>query len=202
VNPPAERTETAAAAKASRAQRLAGYLDRARSGEAGALQEIVRELTPLLWHVARAQGLSAEHAADVVQTTWLELLRRLHEIRSPQALAAWLTTTTRHEAWRTTRQDRKHADVGDELETVADPTPEAIDRLIVEERHRVLLRHFRRLSQRCQNLLRVVAEVDRPNYAVVSEALGMPPGSIGPTRGRCLGRLREMLLADPQWSVT
>ena len=204
VSQPAERTETSEAARAGRPERRADYLDRARSGEAGALQEIVRELTPLLWHVARTQGLSAEQAADVVQTTWLELLRRLNEIRSPQALAGWLTTATRHEAWRIMRQERKHAGSGDEFEaeTLADPAPEAADRLIAEERQRVLIRHFGRLSQRCQTLLRVVAEADRPSYAVVSEALGMPAGSIGPTRGRCLARLRDMLLADPQWSAT
>ncbi|MEK8103881.1 sigma factor [Micromonospora sp. M12] len=61
---------------------------------------MVRELNPLLWHVARAQGLAAEEAADVVQTTWLELVRGLHTIRSPSALTAWLVTTTRRESWR------------------------------------------------------------------------------------------------------
>ena len=65
--------------QADRAERLADYLDRARGGETGALHQVVRELTPLLWHVARTQGLSSEQAADVVQSTWLELLRRLHE---------------------------------------------------------------------------------------------------------------------------
>ena len=66
----------------------------------------------------------------------------------------------------------------------------------------MLLHHFRQLSQRCQALLRVVAEVERPDYAVVAQAMAMPRGSIGPTRGRCLSRLREMLLADPRWSAT
>ena len=60
----------------------------------GALGDVVRELNPLLWHVARAEGLTAEEAADVVQTTWLELLRRLQDIQSPRALTAWLVIAT------------------------------------------------------------------------------------------------------------
>lgn len=188
--------------QASKAERLAGYLERARSGETGALHEIVSELTPLLWHVARAQGLATEQAADVVQTTWLELLRHLHDIRSPQALSGWLASTARHEAWRVQRRDRRHTDAGTETDTLADPAPAAVEGLILQERDQVLLQHFRRLSQRCQALLRVVAEVDRPDYETVSQALAMPRGSIGPTRGRCLAQLRQLLLADPRWSAT
>ena len=70
-----------ATGNAERGQRLAGCLQRARDGDRAALDEVVLELNPLLWHVARAQGLAKEDASDVVQTTWLELVRRLREIR-------------------------------------------------------------------------------------------------------------------------
>ena len=186
---------------ADRAARLARCLEQAREGERGALDEVVRELNPLLWHVARAQGLTAEHAADVVQTTWLELLRRLHEIRSPQALTAWLVSTTRREAWRTRARLRKQAHEGVEvLDEVGDATVDVPELVATADRDGVLWRHVRRLSERCRTLLRIVAFVDRPDYSVVAEALGMPRGSIGPTRGRCLAKLREMLLADPNWA--
>jgi RNA polymerase sigma factor (sigma-70 family) len=186
---------------AERSARLARCLDRARSGDARALDEVVRELNPVLWHVARAQDLTIEQAADVVQTTWLELLRRLDDIRSSGALTAWLVTATRREAWRVRdRQRRQTADGTEALATAVDPGPEPHEHLITDERDRVLWRHFRTLPERCRTLLRVVAQVDRPDYAVVAEALGMPRGSIGPTRGRCLAKLREMLLADPAWS--
>lgn len=158
-------------------------------------------MTPLLWHIARTEGLPAGQVPDVVQTVWLELLRRMREIRSPQALTAWLTTTTRREAWRVQRRSRRHADVDADLETLPDPAPAATDQIVTRERNQVLMDHFRNLSQRCQALLRIVAEVDRPDYDVVAKALGMPKGSIGPTRGRCLARLREMLLADPRWEA-
>ncbi|MBB5872619.1 RNA polymerase sigma factor (sigma-70 family) [Allocatelliglobosispora scoriae] len=191
----------AAGTRADRPARLARCLERARGGELGALDEVVRELTPLLWHVARAQGLEAGDAADVVQTTWLELLRRLHEIRSPQALTAWLISATRREAWHVNRRRRRLAEPDTELlDSVADPIADLSERVVDDEQHRVLWRQFQQLSQRCRELLRIVALVDRPDYAVVSEALSMPHGSIGPTRGRCLAKLRELLLADPVWS--
>jgi RNA polymerase sigma factor (sigma-70 family) len=190
---------SAGAARAERTARLAACVERARAGDTGALDEVVRELTPLLWHVARAQGLDEVRAADVVQTAWLELVRRLAEIRSPQALTAWLVSTTKREAWQVNRRDRRTVH-SDELAEVADGAPEPSERLVEAERDRVLWRHFQRLSDRCRELLRIVAMVDRPDYSAVSEALDMPHGSIGPTRGRCLEKLRGMLLTDPQWS--
>jgi RNA polymerase sigma factor (sigma-70 family) len=183
-----------------RAARLAECLERARNGEMAALGDAVRELNPLLWHIARAEGLTAEESADVVQTTWLELLRRLHDIRSPRALTSWLVTATRREAWRTRELSRRQApDGAARLESEPDPGPLPGERLLSDERDRALWQHFQRLPERCRTLLRIVTQAARPDYAAVAEALGIPVGSIGPTRGRCLAKLREMLLADPGW---
>jgi RNA polymerase sigma factor (sigma-70 family) len=183
-------------------EHLGRLLERARDGDRESLRELVRVLDPVLWRVARAQGLGAEDAADVVQTSWLELMRRLHEIRTPRAVTAWLITTTRREAWH--RRSRARRDVPGEpavLETVADGGPAPGERLLADERDRVLWRHFERLSERCRDLLRIVAQVERPDYTVIAAAFGMPHGSIGPTRGRCLAKLRAMLLDDPAWST-
>ena len=189
-------------AAADRAARVGACLERARKGETAALSGVVRELSPLLWHVARAQGLTAEESADVVQTTWLELLRRLHDIRSPRALTSWLITATRREAWRVRDLSRRQAPDGvAKLESAPDPGPGPGEQLLSDERDRALWRHFQRLPERCRMLLRIVAHVARPDYAAVAKALGMPIGSIGPTRGRCLAKLREMLLDDPGWSA-
>jgi RNA polymerase sigma factor (sigma-70 family) len=189
-----------AADNRDRAARLGACLDRARAGDRGALDAAVRELNPLLWHVARSQGLDAEEAADVVQTTWLALLRSLDGIRSPQALTGWLITTARREAWQVRARRRRVVPDEAALDAVPDPDPRPDERLLVDERDRVLWAHFRRLPERCRTLLRLVAQVRRPDYAAVAEALGMPHGSIGPTRGRCLAKLRAMLLADPAWT--
>ena len=180
---------------------LGECFERAREGDRAALRAIVQELNPLLWHVARSQGLSREDAADVVQTAWLELIRSLREIRTAAALTSWLVTITRREAWRVrTRSQRQLPDSDGILGGLADPGPEAAHGLLTSERDRVLWRHFQQLPERCQQLLRIVAQVDRPDYAEVAQAMGMPHGSIGPTRGRCLAKLRQSLLDDPEWS--
>ncbi len=187
--------------RAGRPARLAACLDRARAGDLAALDEIVEELNPLLWSVARAEGLTHEDAADVVQTTWLELVRQMHTIRSPLALTAWLIQATKREAWHTDARRRKRAGPGvDFLAEVPDATPDPAEQAVTTGRHGVLWQHFAKLSERCKTLLRVIAHADRPDYAGIAEALGMPHGSIGPTRGRCLAKLRAMLLADPAWS--
>jgi RNA polymerase sigma factor (sigma-70 family) len=189
-------------AASDRAARLGACLLRARDGETAALNEIISELNPLLWHVARSEGLGAEEAADVVQTSWLELLRRLHEIRSPQALTSWLVTATRREAWRVRELSRRQAADGTaRLESAPDPDPGPGELLLADERDQILWRHVQRLPERCRQLLRIVAHVPRPDYAAVASAMAMPVGSIGPTRGRCLAKLREMLQADPGWSA-
>ena len=202
--PPPAVTDTAADdARANRAERLAAYLRQAQGGDTAALDPVIRELNPLLWHVARSQGLSTEDAIDVVQTTWLELLQRMREIRSPQALTMWLISTTRRGAWRAASRRRREvaSETNKLLGQVPDSTPDIDDRLDADARYRVLWRHLQHLPERCRELLRIVAMVDRPDYDDVAAALGMPRGSIGPTRGRCLSKLRALLTADPAWST-
>jgi RNA polymerase sigma factor (sigma-70 family) len=191
-----------AAARSERAARQAGLFTEARDGNAAAFDALARELNPLLWHVVRAQGLASEEAADVVQTTWLELVQRLRDIRSPQALTGWLVTTARRQAWHVrSRQRRQDEDGTEAIVDVSDAGAGPPDVAETSERHRVLWRHVQTLSDRCRELLRIVAFVDRPEYDVVAEALAMPRGSVGPTRGRCLAELRASLAADPAWEM-
>ncbi|GIE98892.1 RNA polymerase sigma factor [Paractinoplanes rishiriensis] len=181
-------------------EHLGALLEQARAGDPSSLRELVRTLNPVLWRVARGQGLTAEDAADVVQTTWLELLRRLDQIRTPSAVTAWLVTATRREAWHRRTRTRQTLPP-DALLTEPDTAPTPDEHLLADERDRVLWRNFARLPQRCRDLLRIVAQVDRPDYAVIAEAFGMPHGSIGPTRSRCLTKLRTLLQSDPAWST-
>jgi RNA polymerase sigma factor (sigma-70 family) len=135
----------------------------------------------------------------VVQTTWLNLLRSLADIHTPAALTAWLVTATKREAWRAKDAHRNETLAGDEvfadlLDGSADPVEEAL----VGDQRRRLWKAVDQLSTRCQQLLRVVAFTPRPDYGLVATRLGMPKGSIGPTRGRCLAKLRELLISDPE----
>jgi RNA polymerase sigma factor (sigma-70 family) len=173
--------------------RHAACLVAARAGDRAALDVLVAELTPLVWHVARSNGLDRATAEDVVQTVWLALLRHLERLAEPKALVSWLITTTRREAGRTRRRGNAQVElppeVADQL-TNDDPLPEA--ELLRDERDRQLWAAFHQLPQRCQELLRMTVLAGRAEYRAVAEALHMPHGSIGPTRGRCLSTLRTL----------
>ena len=181
--------------------RIANLLNAARDGRDEALAEIVAELSPLLWQVARAAGLTGGDAEDVVQTAWVQLLSHLDGIHTSAALTAWLVTTTRREAWRVRAAGRRQLPAEqDWLTTVPDPGPGSEDRVIVDDQQRTLWAALGKLSPRCQELLRIVAFVPRPDYDAVAGVLGIPRGSIGPTRGRCLAKLRAMLPSDLEGS--
>ncbi|MEU7857592.1 sigma-70 family RNA polymerase sigma factor [Nonomuraea sp. NPDC049141] len=188
---------------ADRRERLAGLLQEARDGRREALNLIAADLTPLLWQVVRRQGLDREAAEDVIQTTWLRLLRHLKSITAPRALIEWLVTTATREAWRVQATQRDAQPVSptafDDVPD-SDTLPEEL--VLRNERHQALWNAMARLSDSCRDLLRLVAFVRRPNYDAVALTLGMPKGSIGPTRGRCLAKLRRLLAEDRGWSVS
>lgn len=183
-----------------RTERLGATLVRAQAGDRESLHAIVAELTPLLWNVARGQGLERADAEDVVQSVWLSLVARLAHIETPNALIGWLVTACKREAWRArTVRDRSRAVEAADLADLVDPEPAADERLLADERLRTVRAALERLSPRCAELLRMLAVADRPDYSEIAGALGMPRGSVGPTRGRCLAKLRELLLADGRW---
>jgi RNA polymerase sigma factor (sigma-70 family) len=174
--------------------RMADLLDAARGGNDDALGQITAELTPMLWHVARAAGLGTDDAEDVVQTVWERLLSHLADIRVPQALVSWLVMTAKHEAWRMRSSGRRQLPADQEwLTALPDRAPGTEEQIVIDEQYRALWRAVGQLSAPCQELLRIVAFVPRPDYQSVSTALGMPVGSIGPTRGRCLEKIRVLL---------
>jgi RNA polymerase sigma factor (sigma-70 family) len=182
-----------------------------RDGDRAAFDELVGVVTPLLWHTVRAQGLDPVAAEDVVQTVWLRLLHSGDKIRDPRTVVAWLLTASRREAWRVGKRARDDlmrtaglfGEEGEEITRVPsrrDGPPDRPDDVVCrQEGQRRLWQHVRELPERCRELMRVIAFADRPDYALIAEALGMPVGSIGPTRGRCLAKLRQELARDPHW---
>ncbi|MDO9380755.1 MAG: sigma-70 family RNA polymerase sigma factor [Nocardioidaceae bacterium] len=177
--------------------RAAGDFTAWRGGEPAALDRLVRALTPVLWHVVRASGLEEARAEDVVQTTWMTLVRRGDGVSDPRAIGAWLTTTARREAWRVSKVDGRSRPVDDEVlaRHVPDATSAETEAVLADDHDR-LWRCVGRLSERCVRLLRVVAFDQRPDYAGIAHDLSMPVGSIGPTRRRCLDKLRAELALE------
>jgi len=181
----------------SRWERAAEMFEAWRTGDARAMDDLVRLMTPVLWHVVRAYGLDRALAEDVVQTTWLTLVRRHESITQPKAVSGWLTMCARREAWRIGKLHRRaDATDADALEPHL-PVGESAERTAVrDDETRRLWTAVGGLDERCRRLLRIVAFEERPDYARIAEDLGMPVGSIGPTRQRCLGKLRKSLESE------
>ncbi|BDZ41217.1 DNA-directed RNA polymerase sigma-70 factor [Paraoerskovia sediminicola] len=182
--------------------RAAYAVVRYRSGDPTALDAFVREATPLLWHTARSQGTPRELADDVVQSTWVALVRHVDTIEEPMATLKWLLITTKRTAWDVVRRhrtaERASAPLPDDDPTgppreLVDDTSGPADLVLRDERDRALWDALATLPERCRTLLRLVSMADRPDYRAISEAVGMPVGSIGSTRGRCLAKLRTAL---------
>ncbi|GAB3596670.1 hypothetical protein GCM10027446_23860 [Angustibacter peucedani] len=175
---------------------VAELLAMAADGAQTAWDEVVRRYERLVWSVARSHRLEQSDAADAVQTTWLRLVEHLGQIQDPERLGAWLATTARRESLRLVgRRKREQQDgADDELALVPDDGIGVEEALLGSERDALLLRGVRQLEPRCQQLLRVLSASPPPRYDAVAEAFGMPIGSIGPTRGRCLRRLKDVLL--------
>lgn len=174
-----------------------------RQGDEDKMADLVRILTPILWHTARACRLDTGTAEDVLQSVWLTLVRKAGSITEPQAVLQWLVVTTKRESWRVARGQAKLRP--EDLETTGaadEPSDKTVeDEVIRDDTDTRLWRHIETLSDRCRTLLRVIAFADRPDYADLARALGMPQGSIGPTRGRCLAKLRLSLANDPSWET-
>lgn len=182
----------------ARWERAADLFGAWREGDGRAMDELVRLMTPVLWHVVRAYGLERTLAEDVVQTTWLQLVRGHGSISDPRAVSAWLTTTARREAWKVAKAHGKiDTTVDDDLDALLPEQASAEEHATLGDENRRLWTAVRRLNERCQKLLRVIAFEDRPDYARIAADLAMPIGSIGPTRNRCLAKLRALLDAPP-----
>jgi RNA polymerase sigma factor (sigma-70 family) len=176
---------------------------RARAGDEQAWGELVERYTPLLWSICRRRELSPADAEEVNQRVWMRLVEHLPRLREPAALAGWLVTTTERECVRFLRGARQRARselAGDAgiLEVAAEETGTAVDRAILEaELHEALRLAFRQLPLACQRLLKLVLQDPPLSYSEISDILEMKVGSIGPTRQRCLERLRRCpALAD------
>jgi RNA polymerase sigma factor (sigma-70 family) len=173
----------------------ASAFDRWLAGDAAGLDDLVAVMTPVLWHVVRSYRLSQEAAEDVVQTTWLALVRRRTSITDPAAIGGWLTTTARREAWRVCGAAARSTPVADEDLAPRLPADRSAEAAAVERDTRDRLwAAVDGLPERCRRLLRVVAFENRPDYSRIAADLDMPVGSIGPTRGRCLAKLRVALV--------
>ena len=178
----------------------AALLARVNDGDESAWNELVDHYAGLVWSVARSFRLSKASTDDVVQTVWLRLAEYSARIREPSRLASWLATATRHEALRVIRGHQRlvpHADFSE----ASEPTTRSTEDIVTDDvTLEAVLRAFDRLTASDQQLLRLLCTVPPLDYQTIADTLGRSIGSIGPSRARCLDKLRRLLPAgiDPK----
>ena len=173
----------------------------AASGDKTAWTALVAHFSGLVWSIARAHRLGSADAEEVFQITWLRLIENVSRLKDPERVGAWLATTARNESVKVIRLGAR---------TTITDSPYVLDRASDEEspenvvleseegsarmrRTRQLWSAFHQLPGRCQQLLRMLIASPPPSYADIAALLEIAIGSIGPTRGRCLQRLRALL---------
>jgi RNA polymerase sigma factor (sigma-70 family) len=181
---------------------VVALVTRAAGSDESAWHELVDRYAPLVWSICVRYQLGGADIEDVGQTVWLGLVEQLanEKLREPAALPGWLATTTQRECLRVVRARGKY----EVFAAVPDDsgTPAAADAMVIEEevllaeRNALLRAALAELPEADQRLLALLLRDPPLSYAEIGEILGMPPGSIGPTRQRCLRRLsRSPLLA-------
>jgi len=164
----------------------------ARSGDKQAWDALVKRYAPLIWSICRQYRLDDSGIEDVGQAVWLRLVEHLADLRDPAALPGWLATTTRRECCRVQRATCRLPAGGRVLgDMPAAQTKTAEHELLVTERHAALREALARLPLSGQRLLSMLSADPPLPYTEISARLGVPVGSIGPTRRRCLDKLRR-----------
>lgn len=176
------------------AETVATLVDRARQGDEGAWDDLVERFLPLVSALIARARLRGPDADDVNQTVWLRLVEHLNDIRDPRALPGWIATTTRNECLRAFDRSRRTIAMDPQFTSRFDRSNEGhelVDDLLLLERQQALRAALTELPDDRRELLRLLL-VDPPlPYREISRLLGIPVGSIGPTRARALEQLRS-----------
>ena len=174
---------------------VAGLVRRAAQGDRNAWERLVDQYARLIWSITGEFKLAESDAADVAQTTWLRLLEHIDRIQHPDRVGSWLAVTARNECLRCLA-GRKRVVLGQDTDEMEDAPAFGADideRLLAAERDETVREAMSRLPTRWQRLLEMLMADPPVSYTEISDQLGLPIGSIGPTRGRCLARLKVLL---------
>ena len=177
---------------------VAELVRRAADGDRQAWERLVDQFARLIWSITADFKLVESDASDVAQTTWLRLLEHIDRIQHPDRVGSWLAATARNECLRNLAARKRVVLSDDDIELGGAVThgPEVDERLLADERDQTVREAMSRLPRRWQRLLEMLMADPPASYADISDELELPIGSIGPTRGRCLARLRVLLQAS------
>ncbi|MEV8598200.1 sigma-70 family RNA polymerase sigma factor [Streptomyces sp. NPDC052012] len=172
------------------------------AGNQDSWNRIVERYTPLIWAIARGHRLSAADSEDVSQTTWMRVIQHLGKLRDPEKLAQWIAVSARRESLKLIEKSGRSVPVGDspifDRSEPSENHPE--ERALAKERDDEVLLAYCALSPKCQALLGLLVTDPPMSYDEISATLGVPRGSIGPNRSRCLAHLRKLLQQETERS--
>lgn len=176
------------------------WVKRCRRGDARAWNALVDRFQSLVYSIPRRAGLNDADCEDVFQATFLQLYKALDRIESPRTLPKWLSTTASREAYRLKKQRRTDPSVDlstETLEEIIAQEDASVDAMVEQADEGERLRSgLAELQERCRKLLSMLYMADDPSYEAIAAELEMPMGSIGPTRARCLDKLRSILVRN------
>jgi RNA polymerase sigma factor (sigma-70 family) len=179
----------------------AGLVALCLTGDATAWEELVGRYRRLVYSIPMRYGMGADASADVYQAVWTRLFEHLDGLKDHGKLATWLITTTRRECWRVSNRLRREAPIGEVGDDDEWRIPELEDERPSADEEQIRLAEQQRvhaavetLPERSRELVKLLYFTeDRPSYEEISRRLGIPVPSIGPTRARCLEKLRRLL---------
>lgn len=172
---------------------IAKVVAAAADGDERAWSELVRRYAGMVWAAARQVRLPAQDLEEASQLTWLQLSLHIRSLRDPAAISGWLVTTARREALQLARRRWDQPLTDDHLEAADRVSGELDEELLRAELRDRVRAALRTLDERCQQLLRMLAQEPPSSYREISAELVIPMGSIGPVRARCLRRLRSAI---------
>ena len=164
-------------------------------GEPQAWSALVDKYKNLIFSIPIKQGFSIEDAADIFQAVCLTLVSELHRLREPRALPAWIIQTTAHKCFRWRSEAQRYVDVATREETLSAQPSAIAEALLVEfEREQLLRNAIAGLPEDCRRMVELLFyRIPQPSYDDIANELRIPKGSIGPTRKRCLEKLKHAL---------
>jgi RNA polymerase sigma factor (sigma-70 family) len=174
---------------------VAELVGRAADGDQQAWERLVDQYARLIWAITRDHRLGESDASDVAQITWLRLLEHIDRLEQPHRVGSWLAATARNECLRNLAARKKIVSTDDDaiLQVAFAHQPEIDEELLAAERAQTVRDAMSYLPQRWRQMLEMLMADPPASYTDISDQLGFPIGSIGPTRRRCLTKLRQLL---------
>jgi RNA polymerase sigma factor (sigma-70 family) len=171
-------------------------------GDSQAWETLILRYQRLIYSIPIRSGFSPADAADIFQSVCVKLMEKLSTLRKQEKISSWLMTTTTRECWRVVERRRREAGsqiygedyAVDVAARLASAEPLADQQRIAFERQQAVREAIAHLSERCRNLISLLFySKEEPSYAEIAHQINIPVNSIGPTRARCLQKLKRLL---------